>query len=140
MPSRPLPAAGPPPPDGLGDAGLAVWAEAWCAGWLSAVQDVAAVAELARLEDEQATYRATLARLGPVLEEPIVSPTGEIVGTRIVLNPVEAALRRAGRAARELRQALSLTPSARVRLQLDVANTARSVEQVLAARTRGGSK
>jgi hypothetical protein len=81
------------------------------------------VEHLARLHDDVALYRTALTERGALLEEPIVSPTGDVVGTRLVANPAEAMLRRALKAILEVQTALGLTPMAKARLGLNLVET-----------------
>jgi hypothetical protein len=78
--------------------------------------DRGAVLALARLEDDAAELRAAVDRLGVVLEEPIVTPRGDIAGTRVCVNPAVAALARLSTPLRDLRGLLGMTPMSRARL------------------------
>jgi len=80
--------------------------------------DALTVARLADLVDERGSARAELDRRGILLEEPIVSPTGKVVGTRVVPNPAVAMLRQLDRELDALADRLGLVPAARARLGL----------------------
>lgn len=107
-------------PAGLSDEGLAIWAAVYrLCPWLTEV-DAPVVEHLARLEEEAAAYREALAERGPLIEEPIVSPRGEVVGNKVVANPAEAMLRRTERMLLDVRKSLALSPVERARLGLVV--------------------
>ena len=108
-------------PRGLGRAGKAVWRECWksAAGWLSE-GDRAAVAELAKLEDDLDLYRRTIEADGPVLEEIIQSSRGDVIGTRKVAHPLIRELRAAEAVALSLRESLGMNPRSRARIGLTV--------------------
>jgi hypothetical protein len=98
--------------------------------------DAVTVARFAGLCDERAALVGELAR-GYTLTEPIVSPTGKVVGTRVVLNPALAALRQLDKALDGLADRLGLVPSARARLGLTITTAERAaldVESVLASK------
>jgi Phage terminase, small subunit len=104
---------------------------------LAGVDDIA-VERLCRLLDEAELTRAELAR-GIVLEEPIVSPTGQVVGTRVVANPAAGLLRQLDRQIDALADRLGLVPMARARLGLVLTTAERQaleVDSVLAAKYR----
>ena len=75
-----------------------------------------------------------------MLEEPIVSPSGKVVGTRVVLNPASAALRALDEALDALADRLGLVPAARARLGLTLTTAeqhALEVADLLDGRFRG---
>ena len=90
----------PEPPDHLGDVGRQVWHDVW-SGFPSHVLneqlDSFTVQRIAMVADERQRYSEVLRTLGPVLTEPIVSPSGAVVGERVVPNPAEAMLDASGR-------------------------------------------
>ena len=110
-------------PSDLGDAGRVAWDEANALPWLSAT-DSGAAAHLARLEDERATLAAVLTELGPMLEEPIVTPRGEVVGMRRVANPMIGELRKLDSLLLAARDRLALAPAPKARLGVQVATMA----------------
>ena len=73
---------------------------------------------MARTIDDMAQARAEIERDGLTLRQPVVSPRGEVIGERTVINPAEGALRRAQRRLEALLTQLALTPTARRRLGL----------------------
>lgn len=109
------PEAIPAPPADLKDAGRAAWIEAWSVPW-AYESDGRAIARLARLEDERAILLEGLRAVGSLLEKPIVTPKGEVVGTEYYTNPAHRELRRLDTAIKELQAPLGLTPMARSRL------------------------
>jgi P27 family predicted phage terminase small subunit len=68
--------------------------------------------------EDAARARAEVDQRGLVFEEVIPDPRGGVAGSRVVLNPAEAALRRADKVLTELGDRLGLTPAARARLGL----------------------
>jgi hypothetical protein len=111
-------------PDDIGERGRAVFEQAHALAWISE-SDWPAIDHLARLEDQWQTFAAALTEHGPLLEEPIVTPKGEVVGTRLVPNPAEVMLRRLEVQISALRDRLGMVPMAKARLGISVA-TART--------------
>ena len=117
--TRPIP----DPPPHLRAPGRKVWAAVFGGLPISVVDetlDTFTVTRLAELADDRAAARSVLAKLGMVLTEPIVSPSGAVVGERVVMNPVVAAMRAMDRELDVLSTALGLHPAARARLGLVV--------------------
>jgi len=106
-------------PDDLCERGRAVFECAHALAWISE-SDWPAIEHLARLEDQWTTLAAAFKR-GPLLKEPIVTPRGEVVGTRLVPNPAEAMLRRLDVQIMALRDRLGMVPLAKARLGIQVA-------------------
>jgi phage terminase small subunit len=75
-----------------------------------------------RLTVERQQYQTALDALGLVLEEAQITPTGAVVGQRIVLNPLIPALRAIDRALDSVSDRLGLSPVSRARLGLTVSN------------------
>ena len=95
LPIEPLPV--PRCPRGLGKQGKQTWRTLWqCMPWLDLDQHGLVVRLVCDLVDQIDLFQQELAQRGPLLEEPIVTPKGEIVGTRLVPNPVVYMLRKAG--------------------------------------------
>lgn len=127
-------------PAGLRAAGTALWESLWGqVPWLVEAQHASIVEELCRLTDELATYREALEALGPILSEPIVTPTGAVVGERLTANPAEQMARRAGAAMEKLWAALGLTPAARARLGLDHLAARRTMQTIELRRGKTGT-
>jgi phage terminase small subunit len=100
--------------------------------------DAIAVTRFAELVDEREAIRAELSR-GYLLIEPIVSPIGEVVGERVVLNPAVPALRQLDRQLDALADRLAIVPAARAKLGLTLTTAERQaaeVDAVLANRYR----
>ena len=117
----------PKPPRGLRAPGKAVWRLVWleAAGWL-ADADRPIVERLARLVDELAIYRAALVKHGAVIEEMVVSPRGDVVGSKRVANPAVKMLHDAGVELNTLASAIGLSPASRARLGLKAPKGRRS--------------
>ena len=113
----------PLPPDHLNDLGREVWSGVFT-GFDRAVidhqLDRLAVLRLAECAEDRAAARTLLVSLGPVLTEPIVSPSGAVVGERIVPNPCADLVRKCDKEIDALSAALGLTPQARARLGLTI--------------------
>lgn len=109
----------PAAPRGLGSSGRAAWRLAWVeAGlWLTDA-DRPLVERLARLVDELAAFRAALEAHGPVVEEPVVTPRGDVVGRKLVANPAVKQLHDGGVELAGVAAALGLSPASRARLGL----------------------
>lgn len=114
----------PEPPEDLSDDARRLWSELWTgfSGVLSAELDRATVERLCDLADERAVLRRALEEHGPLLEEPIVTPKGDVVGTRLVANPAAKQLREVDKQLTALSDRLGLSPAARARLGLTIAH------------------
>jgi len=124
-------------PKHLGAEGMAAWAVvmSWAPLLLPEI-DALAVERLCSLIDERSECRAEMTH-GALLEEPIVSPNGKVVGTRRVANPAVAMLRQLDKALDALSDRLGLVPAARARLGLTLTTAekqALEVSAVLAAK------
>jgi P27 family predicted phage terminase small subunit len=113
----------PPPPDHLGELGRQVWLDVW-EGFPSAVLndrlDRLAVTRLAEAADDRENARMYLQELGVLLEEPIVTPRGDVVGTRMVINPAALQVQKLDRQIDLMSDRLGLSPAARARLGLTI--------------------
>jgi P27 family predicted phage terminase small subunit len=111
----------PDAPDALREPGRNAWLRFWTAGaaWLSPEADRLTVEAAAFLADEVDTLRGEVELHGHLVEEPIVTATGQVLSeVRLVANPAVAMLRKAEeRLSKELSE-LGFTPSARARLGL----------------------
>ena len=94
------------------------------------------VTQLAETIDEREKYRTALSEHGPLLAEPIVTPKGDVVGERLVPNPAEGMLRRCEARIERLGRDLGLTPTARARLGLVLANATATAEGVMRGRRK----
>lgn len=139
LPDRPVPRA----PSHLATEGKRAWrAVMRSAPLLLPTLDVVAVTRFCEVVDERARLRAELER-GVLLEEPIVSPKGDVVGTRVVANPALGELRAIDRQLDQLSDRLGLVPAARARLGLTLTTAERQaaeVDAVLAGRYRKDPK
>ncbi len=108
-------APSPRAPAGLGEHGQALWAAVAGASWFAST-DMQALANLARLADIRAQLEQAIADRGVVLEEPIVSPTGKVVGTRLVTNCAVSSLCSVDRRMAEGLNELGFTAKARAQL------------------------
>lgn len=129
LPSVSMLAAGEEPPRaprGLQATGRAVWRLVWteAGAWL-AEADRPLIVRLAQLVDEIAAYRAALLEHGPVVSEPVVSPRGEVVGSKLAPNPAAKMLHDADVELNALTHALGLSPRARAQLGLTAVRTRR---------------
>lgn len=116
------------PPAGLGVAGRALWRDIQALVWLHP-SDRAAATHLCRLEDEREALQVKIDELGLMLSEPIVTPKGEVVGERLVANPLLGELRKLEKSIADLRAPLGLTPMARGRLGLQIVEVERKSAQ-----------
>lgn len=116
---------GPPAvPEHLGVVGSAIWAAIWPAlPILSPSLDGHSVLRYCEAAEDASKARAEVEARGLVLDEPIPDPRGGVVGYRAVLNPAEAALRRADKVVTELADRLGLSPASRARLGLVISQT-----------------
>ena len=125
---RPLPALGSlpaiepaddaPPPATLGPNGAALWERCQRhAPWIAQV-DLMALEDVCLTWDEVAAYRSQIAKDGISLVEPLVSPSGQVVGTKLVPHPLIRELRRAQKELHSAASAMGFNPTARSRLGL----------------------
>ena len=91
--------------------------------------DAVTVERFASMLDERVAVSAELAR-GVLLEEPIVSPTGKVVGTRVVANPAVAMLRQIDRELDQLADRLAVVPSARARIGVSLTTAEKQAVEV----------
>ncbi len=117
-------------PAGLGESGEAAWKVImrW-SPLLMPELDAVSAERFCSLVDERATVAAELAR-GPLLTEPIVTPKGDVVGTRVVANPAAAMLRQIDKALDALADRLGLVPAARSRMGLQLTTAERQALEV----------
>ena len=118
-----------PAPEGLSPLGVVTWDALIVAiPGRHDILDAPTVARYAELTAERGVWAEQLVEHGHLLEEVIVSPRGDVVGTRRVVNPAVGELRRIDRALDTLGDRLGLSPAARGRLGLVVSQA----EQALA--------
>jgi P27 family predicted phage terminase small subunit len=120
-------------PAALGDVGRDAWNELRpLIPGFNRHLDTPALTRFCELLDERASYRAALAEHGALLPEPVITPKGETVGTRLVANPAEAMLRRVDKALDVLTVQLALSPASRVRLGLNLARGGETAAYLIA--------
>ena len=114
----------PPAPDHFGPVGLTIWTEIHRSmPILHRDLDRHTVTRYCDIAVDAIRARDAVELLGLLIEQPIVSPSGSVVGTKYVLNPAEAALRRADKALDSLADRLGLSPTARARLGVEISQT-----------------
>jgi P27 family predicted phage terminase small subunit len=123
-------------PVSLGEEGRHYWDRYWTAAsaWLSPDLDHQALESVCHLADEIAEYRRAMADEGLQISEPIVTPTGVVVGDRLVSNPAIKDLRNAEKQLRDWLSDLGFTPTARARLGLAEVRRQSKLEELLAKR------
>lgn len=105
--------------DDLGEAGREAWDQAHSTEWATP-PDEGAILHLCRLEDEAVTLVEGIQAHGAVQSEPIVSPRGDVVGTRWVAHPLVGELRKLDAVLLKLRSSLGLDPESRAKMGLDL--------------------
>jgi P27 family predicted phage terminase small subunit len=117
----------PDAPVHLTDLGQQVWEDVWSGlpGPVANVQlDRLTVLRVCEAAEDRAAARKVLTDLGPLLEEPIVTPRGDVVGTRQVANPAAEMLRKLDRELDGMSDRLGMSPAARARLGLTISKAA----------------
>jgi P27 family predicted phage terminase small subunit len=113
----------PPAPADLPSAAVELWDDlAGVVPFRHDRLDAPMLERFCRLTVERQQYQTALDALGLVLEEAQITPTGAVVGQRIVLNPLIPALRAIDRALDSVSDRLGLSPVSRARLGLTVSN------------------
>jgi hypothetical protein len=87
--------------------------------------------------DDIVRLRESIAEHGSVLEEPIVTASGKVVGTKKVANPAVRMLRDTERQLERWLMALSIPPGARAALGWAQVKTESKLEALMAQRRRG---
>jgi hypothetical protein len=87
--------------------------------------------------DDIVRLREYIAAHGAVVEEPIVTPAGKVMGTRMVANPAVKMLRDAERQLERWLMALSIPPGARAGLGWAQVKTESKLEALMATRRHG---
>lgn len=120
----------PPVPRSLGSAGRKAWRAVFAlAPLLLPDLDAVTITRFCSLVDERELVRAEMAR-GVLLDEPLISPKGEIVGSKVVPNPAFGLLRSIDKQLDALVDRLGLVPSARARLGLTMTTAERQAVEV----------
>lgn len=112
----------PPVPFDLDDFARGIWSMVWSSpaqAWLSPQLDAPMrVKTVCRLHSEIHRLVEMIDKLGTLLSEPITTPTGIVVGERIVPNPAVKMLRDVEKQLDRELSALGFDPTARARLGL----------------------
>lgn len=129
----------PPAPRGLSPKARQLWVDIWegARSWATQGLDNALVESTCRVYDEIAQLRRVLAQRGPLLEEVIVSPKGDVVGTKLVANPAAKMLRDAEKQWTAYLVLLAIPPTERARLGLVQVKAQSKLEALIAARNNG---
>jgi P27 family predicted phage terminase small subunit len=128
----------PDAPAQLGELGKRTWAQIWLEPQILQ-GDRLTVERLALLEDESAGLRASVAADGAILRRPLQSARGQVLGEELYEHPALPALRKLGVEQANLCRELGLTPQARARLGLVVAEVVYEpdeLDELKARRTR----
>jgi hypothetical protein len=99
--------------------------------------DSALVELAARTLDDIVRLREHIAAHGAVVEEPIATPAGKVMGTRMVANPAVKMLRDAERQLERWLMALAIPPGARAALGWAQVKTESKLEALMAQRRHG---
>lgn len=134
VPARGVPA----PPVALGRHGRLLWDGVWtkAQAWISPDLDIGTVELAAVTFDFIEQCRSIISDQGLTLKEPIVTPTGDVVGERIVAHPLIKEQRAAEKQLGSWLQALALTPSDRARLGLAQVKAQSVLEKLVESRQR----
>lgn len=117
--------------------GKALWKKAQDqATWLSDL-DLASLEDLCRTWDEISAMRDAIGKQGLTLIEPIVSPTGAVVGERIVNHPLLKELRAAEKHFAAQATELGLTPTGRGKLGIAEVQVQSALEELRRRRAHG---
>jgi len=125
-----VPAIGAPAPITLNSHGREMWHKAQeRAVWLSDL-DLASLEDFCTTWDEIHEYRAAIAEQGITSEEPIVTPAGLVVGTKLVTNPLIKELRLAQKQIHSIGSLLGFDPTSRSRLGLAEVKTQSKLQEL----------
>ena len=127
----------PPVPISLAETGRSMWAHIWggpAKAWLAPEVDYIRVQTVCKLSDDIAGYQSDLAQMGNLLEEPIVTPTGLVVGTKIVPNPLVKMRNDALKILDRELTSLAFDPVSRARLGLAEVKRQSKLEELLGKR------
>jgi P27 family predicted phage terminase small subunit len=116
---------------------IATWHRIWTSEahrWLAPSVDSLTVESICHTTSEIAQLRV-LAKT-PLLEEPIVSPNGTELGTRLVANPAVNMLRKAQAQLTKELSDLGFNPTARARLGLAEVKRQSKLEELLSRQSR----
>ena len=129
-----VPVEGAPAPITLDQNGRELWRRAQeRAVWLSDL-DLVALEDLCSTWDDVCAMRKAIAEDGLILEEPIVTPAGHVVGDKKVPHPLIKELRAAQKQLHAIGSALGFDPTARSRLGLAEVKRQCKLEELAPAR------
>jgi phage terminase small subunit len=114
-----------------------MWADLWryTQAWVSPGIDSTTVELACRAFDDVARARRLVERHGMLVEEPICSANGTVVGSRLVANPAVRMCREAERAVLEWLTKLAVPPVDRARMGLAQVKTQSKFEELVARRS-----
>lgn len=127
----------PPVPLTLSESGRAMWNHIWSGPaqqWLAPQIDGIRVQTVCQLADDIADYQSDISTMGNLLEEPIVTPTGMVVGTKIVANPLVKMRNDALKILDRELSSLAFDPVSRSRLGLAEVKRQSKLEELLGRR------
>jgi P27 family predicted phage terminase small subunit len=99
--------------------------------------DSFAVEHVCHLLDEISHLRTLVSTIGHLQNEPIVTPSGAVVGEKWTANPAVAMLRKAEDALAKGLSSLGFDPTSRSRLGLNLAKTETKLDQLIKSRQSG---
>lgn len=133
----------PPVPITLSESGRAMWSHIWSGPaqmWLSPQVDTIRVTTVCQLADDIGGYQADIETMGTLLEEPIVTPTGVVVGEKIVPNPLVKMRNDALKLLDRELTSLAFDPVSRSRLGLAEVKRRSKLEELLERRQGSGEE
>ena len=125
-------------PKSLSPAAKRMFREIWKTAheWLTPALDAPTVIQVCRIYEQIEAFQESIDKYGTVVEEPIVSPKGEVVGYALKPNPAYKMMRQAEVNLRSLLSELGFTPTARARLGLAEVRTQSKLEELFARREK----
>lgn len=130
----------PPVPMTLAESGRGMWTTIWSGpakAWLAPSVDALRVQTVCQLSDDIAGYHRDIVTMGTLLEEPIVTPTGQVVGQKIVANPLVKMRNDALKILDRELTSLAFDPVSRSRLGLAEVKRQSKLEELLGRRNEG---
>lgn len=105
--------------------------------WITPAFDFGTLHLACRAFDDLDRWRRLIVKQGEVLREPIVTPSGEVVGERLVTHPLLRESRVLERQLERWLSALALTPTDRARLGLAQVKAQSKLEALIERRNAG---
>jgi P27 family predicted phage terminase small subunit len=117
-----------------------MWVDVWtyCKDWISPQIDMPLVEQACKQYAEMASYRGLIAKHGAIVEVPIATPSGRIIGTGLDANPAVKMLRDAEKAFHNTMSSLGIPPTDRARLGLVKIKAESKLEQLIRLRAERG--